>query len=93
MRAPTSLAVQTGVPVLVDVEQVYRKLPIVASSDINSTRPNLMPVPRQDRLLCAQQVFTKLLAGIQARRLAFPVDVKLSRTIQSAALIERFPFG
>ncbi|MCH7989845.1 MAG: hypothetical protein IID46_11950 [Planctomycetes bacterium] len=52
-----------------------------------------MPVPRQDRLLCAQQVFTKLLAGIQARRLAFPVDVKLSRTIQSAALIERFPFG
>ena len=80
---PTSQALQTDIPDFVDVEQVYRKLQIVASSDINSTRPNRIPVPRQDKRLCAQQVFTKLLAGVQAIWLAFPVDVNPSRTIRS----------
>ena len=93
MNVPISQAVQSDIPDLVDIEQVFRKLPIVASGDINSTRPNLIPVPRQDRRLCAQQVFTKLLAGVQARWLAFPVDVKPSRTIRSADWIGRFPFG
>ena len=81
MRVPTSQAEQTDIPNLVGFEQVYRKLQIVASSDINSTRPNRIPVPRQDRRLCAQQVFTKLLAGVQAIWLAFPADVSLSRAI------------
>jgi hypothetical protein len=93
MNIPISQTLQTDIPDLVDVEQVYRKLPIVASSDINSTRPNLIPNPRQDRRLCAQQVFTKLIAGLQAIWLAFPVDVNPSRTVRSVDLIGRFPFG
>lgn len=82
MRVPTSQTVQTDIPNLVDVEQVDRKRQIVASSDINSTRPNRIPVPRQDRRLCAQQVFAKWLAGVQASWLAFPVDVNPSRMIR-----------
>ena len=81
MRAPISQAVQTDIPNLVGCEQNYRKLPIVASSDINSPRPNRIPVSHQDKRLCTQQVLTTLLAAVQARWLAWTVDVNSSRTI------------
>ena len=74
---------QIGIPDLVDVEQDYRKLDIVASSDINTTRSNRIPVLRQDRRLRAQQVFTNLLDGVQANWRAFSTDVNPSRIIPS----------
>lgn len=72
---------QTDIPDLVDIEQVYRKFPIVASSDINSTRPNRIPVLFQDKRSCTRKVFTKLLAGVQASWLTSPVEVNPFRTI------------